>query len=33
MKDISGILRDELLCHGAALVGYGDLTALPDDRP
>jgi epoxyqueuosine reductase QueG len=29
MNDISGFMRDELLCHGAALVGFGDLSALP----
>ena len=29
MKDITGFLRDELLCHGADLVGFGDLTGLP----
>jgi len=27
--DISGFLKMELLCHGADLVGFGDLTALP----
>ena len=29
MDDITGFLKDELLCHGADLAGFGDLTALP----
>jgi len=29
MNDISGFLKAELLCHGADLIGFGDLTALP----
>ncbi|MCL2194549.1 MAG: hypothetical protein FWB76_01170 [Oscillospiraceae bacterium] len=29
MNDISDLLRNELLCHGADLVGFGDLTGLP----
>jgi epoxyqueuosine reductase len=31
MQDITGFIKDELLCHGADLVGIGDLTGLPDD--
>jgi len=31
MDDITGFLKDELLRHGADLVGYGDLTALPPE--
>jgi len=29
MDDIGGFLKNELLCHGANLVGFGDLTGLP----
>ena len=29
MNDLNGFLRDELHCHGADLVGFGDLTGLP----
>ena len=29
MNDLTGLIKDELLCHGADLVGIGDLTELP----
>ena len=29
MSDITGFIKDELLCHGADLVGVGDLRELP----
>jgi len=31
MNDLSGFIKDELLCHGADLVGFGDMTELPAD--
>ena len=31
MNNITGFIKDELLCHGADLVGFGDLTQLPAD--
>lgn len=31
MNDLKGYIKNELLCHGADLVGFGDLTALPGD--
>ena len=31
MNDLNGFLKDELLCHGADLVGFGDLTGLPGE--
>lgn len=31
MNDLNGFVKDELLCHGASLVGFGDLTELPAD--
>ena len=29
MNDLTGFIKDELLCHGADLVGIGDLRELP----
>jgi len=29
MEDLTSIIKEELLCHGADLVGIGDLNALP----
>jgi len=31
MHNLNGLLRDELLCHGADLVGFGNLSALPTE--
>jgi len=31
MNNLTDFIKDELLCHGAALVGFGDLTELPPD--
>ena len=31
MNNLSNFIKDELLCHGAAMVGIGDLTELPSD--
>ncbi len=31
MNNLTGYMKDELLCHGADLVGIGDLTGLPSD--
>jgi epoxyqueuosine reductase len=31
MDDLTGYIKDELRCHGADLVGIGDLTELPSD--
>ena len=31
MNNITGFIKDDLLCHGADLVGFGDLTQLPPD--
>ena len=31
MDDITNYIKDELLCHGADLVGIGDLTELPPE--
>ena len=31
MNDLTALLRDELLCHGADLVSVGDLSSLPAD--
>ncbi len=31
MQDLTQRIKDELLCHGADLVGFGDLTELPEN--
>ena len=31
MNDLTAFIKDELLCHGADLVGVGDLTELPPE--
>ncbi|MCL2696286.1 MAG: 4Fe-4S binding protein [Clostridiales bacterium] len=31
MNELTNFIRDKLLCHGADLVGFGDLTELPDE--
>jgi epoxyqueuosine reductase QueG len=31
MNNITGFISDELLCHGADLVGFGDITELPQE--
>ena len=31
MDNLTGFIKDELLCHGADLVGFGDLTELPPE--
>jgi len=31
MNNLTSYIQDELLCHGADLVGFGDLTELPPD--
>ena len=31
MNDLTAFVKDELLCHGADLVGVGDLSALPPE--
>lgn len=32
MTNLTGFIKDELLCHGADLVGFGDLTELPLEK-
>lgn len=32
MDDLTGFLKEELLCHGADLVGCGDLSEMPPDK-
>lgn len=31
MNDLTGYIKDELICHGADLVGIGDLSGLPPE--
>ena len=31
MNDLTSQIKNELLCHGADLVGIGDLSELPPD--
>jgi len=31
MENLTGLIKDELLSHGAELIGIGDLSALPPD--
>lgn len=32
MNDLTGYIKDELLCHGADLVGCGDLSEIPPEE-
>lgn len=32
MNDLTGYIKNELVCHGADLIGFGDLTEIPPDK-
>ena len=31
MNSLTGFIKNELLCHGADIVGFGDLSELPSE--